>query len=144
MTHDNARRTLSDLRNELMKQRDAATDETTKAPIRNEIMRLGDEIDMLDFENTRAVAASLDAATRSVEALVATAKLDPLNEALQKLLGRLDDAASEAAGTLGEWFGPRAFAATEKEAAQPLLDFALPAFAAGAAAAAARASGAST
>jgi lysozyme family protein len=135
MTGDSARRTLSDLRNELMKQRDAATDEAKKAPIRNEIKRLGDEIDMLDFENTRAVAASLDEATRSVEALIATAKLDPLNEALQKVLGSLDDAASEAADTLGAWFGPRAFAATEKTAAQPLLDFALPAVATAAAAA---------
>jgi hypothetical protein len=64
MTGDNARRTLSELRNELMKQRDAAPDEATKAPIRAEIRRLGDDIDALDFDNTRAVAASLDAATR--------------------------------------------------------------------------------
>jgi lysozyme family protein len=143
MTGDSARRTLSDLRNELMKQRDAAPEEA-KLPIRAEIKRLGDEIDVLDFENTRAVAASLDVATHSVEALVATAKLDPSSEALQKVLGRLDDAASEAADTLGAWFGPRAFAATEKNTAQPLLDFAVPALAAGAAGAAAKASGAST
>jgi hypothetical protein len=144
MTGGSARQALSDLRNELMKQRDAMTEEAKKEPMRVEIRRLGDEIDTLDFENTRAVAASLDEATRSVETLVATAKLDPSNQALQKLLGRLADAASEAAETLGGWFGPRAFVAAEKYTAQPLLDFALPAVAAGAAAAGARASGASS
>jgi lysozyme family protein len=125
-TNDELKKSLEDLRDALNERRMATNDPAEETALLAEVKKIGQQITRIVVDDSRQAALTIGEAARSVEDLLATARLDPFDSNIQKAVQAISETAAKAAEATGGGFAPRIFMAIEKGASAPTADFTLP------------------
>lgn len=126
MNGADAERALESLRAALNERRKATSDPTEKAALLHEVEKINRALSRLADADARAVALLIEAAAADLDALLATAQLNPFDAKLRRAVEAIKTTASRAAEDVGRVFVPRNVHAIEEDAASPVPDFTPP------------------
>ncbi|WP_291298659.1 hypothetical protein [Elioraea sp.] len=112
----------------LVAQRKAATDPAVRQELAQQIVAIEDQLDALAVLNAQATAQAISAASMRLEALLATARVNPFDPLIQKAFKGAADRVVQRADAASKAFAVEEFEAVEPEAAPaPALPEATPA-----------------
>lgn len=115
MSGEDPRTTLNAMSEALVAQRRSATDPAVRQELSKQIEAIEDQLDALAVLNARQAALAVDAASNRLEALLATARVNPFDPLIQKAFKGAADRVVKRADAASEAFASQEFPAAEDD-----------------------------
>lgn len=113
MSGEDARRTLNAMSEALVAQRKAASDPALRADLARQIEAIEDQLDALAVLNAQQTAQAINAASTRLEALLATARVNPFDPLIQKAFKATAERVVKRADAAAEAFVSHEFPAVD-------------------------------
>ncbi|WP_144186881.1 hypothetical protein [Elioraea rosea] len=130
MSGEDPRTTLNAMSEALVAQRRSATDPALRQELSRQIEAIEDQLDVLAVLNAREAARAVDAASSRLEALLATARVNPFDPLIQRAFKGAADRVVKRADAASAAFASQEFPAVEEDEPPAVQDATLPAAAA--------------
>jgi lysozyme family protein len=127
MSGEDARRTLNAMSEALVAQRKAATDPAVREALLAQINAIEDQLDTLAVLNAQQTAQVINAASNRLEALLATARVNPFDPLIQKAFKTAADRVVQRMDAASEAFASHELPAVDDDTPPVEPDFTLPA-----------------
>jgi lysozyme family protein len=127
MSGEDARKTLNAMSEALVAQRKATTDPALRQELLAQINAIEDQLDALAVLNAQQTAQAINAASSRLEALLATARVNPFDPLIQKAFKGAAERVVQRADAASEAFASHELPAVDDDTPPTEPDFTLPA-----------------